>query len=486
MVVEYVSLHNHSHHSLLDGFAKMPEYFDAAQKIGLSGLGLSDHGVNSGIYEFMSGAKELGIPLVPGCEMYVAPINPEGAKVQNPVYYGNKGRGAAQYDVSSRGAYLHMTIFAYNDQGLKNLFNLGYESYNVERNYKKPRIDFELLEKYNEGLIVLTGCPSSEISTRFLLGQDKEAYDYAGRLKDVFGKERLFVEVMNHNMSDPLEKILLPKQVELSKKMGLKLIATNDSHYAYKENAPHHEELLCSQSKATMKDKTYDQGGNRFAFDGQEYYLKSGAEMLELFPEDEFPGAISNTLLVAEMAEDIKINYDPDLIPHASIPDNIGEIEFFKTLIQQGYKKRYGKAPKEVKKEAVRRIKLESEVIIASNFVGYFLVVHDYIQHAKKNYSTYSVDGSEILAASVGVGRGSVGGSILAYLLEISELCPIKHDLIFERFLSAGRGATMRITYTDGTTEDLLVSDPKNVLQEDGSIAKKYAHEIKENDKVED
>lgn len=479
--VDYASFHSHSQMSLLDGLATIPEYCQRAQELGLRGMGLTDHGSVSGVFEFINACRNVGIVPVPGCEFYVAPINPEGSFVKGPVFYGPGGSKSGKHDVSGNGAYLHLTILAYNEWGLKNLFSLSRSSYDPGRKYVKPRIDFDLIESHNEGLVVLTGCPSSEISTRFLLGQNKEAYDYASRLKDVFGSERMFVEIMDHNMSHDLEKKLLPLQIKMAKDLNLKLIATNDSHYAYKKDAKHHEEMLCLQSGAQMKDKRSDDGGRRFAFDGTEYYLKSGEEMLSIFPEDDYPGAISNTELIMEMASNITVPFDSHLRPVPKIPEAFSsDVEYFKHLIKKGFSERYGESPQNIKKEAVQRINYEFEVIHSSDFIGYFLTVRDYLKYANDNFSTFDENGN-MLAAATGVGRGSVGGSIIAYLLNISELDPIKHDLIFERFLSAGRGHTYEIEYSDGTKEEVNVSEKRTVNGEE-----KYIHELSEGDIVED
>lgn len=480
---EFVSLHSHSELSLLDGLATLEEYSSRTKALGQRGLGITDHGNVFSAYKFLKQAQKYGIIGVPGMEAYMAPANPEGAFAKRPIYYGRNGQKAAQYDVSSDGSYLHLTLWATTHEGLRNLFKLSTLSYDPRRYYSKPRIDFGLLEEHSAGLVVATGCPSSEISTRFLLGQDKAAYEYASRLKEIFGRERLFVEVMNHNMTNDLERLLLPKQVELSKKLDLGLLATNDSHYAHQEDAPHHEEMLCIQSGSWMSDKTYDEGGRRFAFQGSEYYLKSNEEMSLLFPSRDFPGALSNTLLVTEMAEDLRIPFDPHLRPSVLLPEGHTEESYFKHLINKGFKARYGDAPPEVKAEARKRILEEFEVFHSSDFIGYMLTVYDYLQWTRDRYSTLSPEG-EVLALPVGAGRGSVGGSIIAYLLNISELDPIKHDLIFERFLSAGRGPTYRITYDDGTFEDLVASETRSIYEND-ELVKRYVHQLEPGECVE-
>lgn len=484
MAAEFVSLHNHSDYSLLDGYPKPKEYLERAVELGMTGLGISDHGNGYGLYEFLSTANDLGITGIPGVELYMAPINSEGAKALRPIFYGPNGQKAANYDVSSNGAYLHLTVWAYNEKGLENLFKLLTMSFEPQHFYKKNRIDFRMLAEHSEGLIAATGCPSSEISTRFLLNQDDKAYEYAGRLLDIFGKERLFVEIMNHGMKNELERLLLPKQVKLAKDLGLRLLATNDSHYTHKEEALHHDELLCSQSQSRMSDLPTDAGGNRFSFDGDQFYLKSAEEMSELFPERDFPGALSNTLLVAEMAQDVKIKFNPHLKPKPTLPSGFDNEEgYFKYLINEGYKVRYGKADAAIKQEAKRRIAKEYEVVASSGFIGYFLTVYEYLKFTRDTYSTRNKDG-EIVALSIGVGRGSIGGSILAYLLFISELDPIRYDLVFERFLTSGRGETYRITYEDGTTEDVLASEIRKTISENGEELTPYIHQLNAGDVV--
>lgn len=473
-MAEFASLHTHTHNSILDGYSTIPEYVARAQEIGMRGLGLSDHGNLFGVNDFLKATKAVDIKGLPGCEFYVAPENPKGAFVQSPIFYGPDGKKAGTNDVSSGGSYLHMTIWAYNNTGLHNLFRLSTFSYNPDRFYSKPRIDFEMLAQYSEGLIVSTGCPSSEISTRFLLGQDQKAYEYASRLVDVFGKDRVYVEIMDHSMDISLERDLLPKQVKLAKKMGLKLLATNDSHYANPKDAPHHEEMLAKQSGTRMSDASYDEGGRRFAFSGDGYYLKGASEMELLFPERDFPNALKSSIDIMEMIEpDLGLKFDPHLRPSPKIPEGHDLKSYYRSKVRAGLKSRYKGMSKEVQAEALERSKIEDEVIVSSGFAGYMLVVEDYLRFARENFSTRNEEG-EILASAIGVGRGSVGGSIHAYALGISELDPVRFNLIFQRFLSAGRGAQFRVTYEDGTYEDIIASDTR--ILESGEA--KYIHEL--------
>lgn len=479
---DFVHLHVHSHGSLMDGFSKASEYLDEAARLKMPGIGITDHGNTFISYDLVKSARSKGMIGVPGCEFYVAPINPLGARVKEPVFYGRNGVKAGQNDVSGNGAFLHLTVWAFNQEGMHNLFKLSTLSNAQENFYAKPRIDFEMLAEHSEGLIVSTGCPSGEISTRFRLGQDAKAYEYAGRLKDVFG-DRLFVEIMDHDMKIDLERDLIPKQLELAKKMGIPLLATNDAHYAHKHDSLHHEEMLASQLGNRMSEPSFDDGGTRFAFQGQGYYLKSAEEMAAIFPERDFPGAMSNTLLIAEMAEDIKLDFNPHLMPAPVIPKEFpDEVAYYKHLLDEGFNIRYKDAPEAVREEALRKLQYEFDVIYSSNFIGYMLTVREYLWWTREKFSTRDLNG-EILALSVGPGRGSVGGSISAYCLFISELDPIRWDLVFERFMSAGRGATYHVEYEDGTSEELIVSTEREIITL-GGTEKKYIHQLEIGDEI--
>lgn len=468
---QFVNLHAHSHYSILDGYAKIDEYVDKAKNRGDIGVGLTDHGTMAGIYEFITKANAAGLKPVPGFEAYVAPENPEGAKVQHAVFYGPDGKKAPNHDVSGNGAYLHLTLFAYNNTGLHNLIKLSSLSWQQENFYAKPRIDTEMLFKYHEGLIVTTGCPSSEISTRFLLGQDDKAYEYASRLHEVFG-DNMYVEIMDHHMKDDMERFLLKKQRKLAEDLGLPLLATNDSHYANKEDAIPHERMLCMQSGNVMSEPSFNEGGKRFAFTGPEYYMKSDKEMRELFPEDLYPGAVDNTVKVVEQCEEIQLEYNPHLRPIPPLPEGETEVSYLKKLINKGFKAKRGNESKAIQKESLKRIKEEFEVINSNDFAGYFLIVNDYIQWSHDHGIT------------TGAGRGSVGGSEIAYVMDIGDTDPIRFDLLFERFLSPGRGAMYQIDYTDGTSEEANTGDKREVVNSDKDV-EKYVHELTPGESVE-
>lgn len=435
----FVNLHNHSDYSLLDGFGTVDEYIARAVEMGQPALGLTDHGNVCGLFSFIQKCNKAGIKPIPGIEAYVAPVNPMGAKVHQPVRYGKPGQEGI--DVSGNGAYLHMTLWAMNDEGLHSLYALVREA-SMEGNefnhldlpdgegnyYMKPRMDLDMLARHNAGLIATTGCPSGEIQTRFRLGQDEQAYDYARRMSEIF-EGRYFVELMDHSMAQgkDIERVAIPKLLKLADDLNLPLLATNDSHYCNHEDAPHHEEMLCANSKATMYDLPYDEGGKRFAFNGNEYYLKTRDEMMSIPVFHEHPEAVDNTMRIADMVEHIEFKLRSDLRPEVEIPDGYDEIGWFKHEIKEGLKKKRSDASPEVKAEAVKRINHELPVFTDNNFVQYMLVVKDYIDWARNN------------GIRVGYGRGSVGGSEIAFDLNISDTDPIRHNLMFERFLNPER-----------------------------------------------
>lgn len=398
MTDNFVNLHNHSDYSLLDGFGTVDEYIARAVELEQPALGLTDHGNVCGLYSFVNKCHKAGIKPIPGIEAYIAPVNPQGAKCHKPIRYGVAGQESI--DVSGNGSYLHMTLFAMNKQGMKSLYALVREA-SEEGNafshlplkegegnfYTKPRMDMDMLAAHNAGLIATTGCPSGEIQTRFRLGQDREAYDYATRMAELFDG-RYFVEIMDHSMKgNDIERNVLPKLIKLADDLHLPLIATNDAHYCRAEDAPHHEEMLCSNSKAKMTDPTYEQGGNRFAFNGNQYYLKSSADMLTIPVFQEHPEAVENTVKLADMVEDINFELEGDLRPEVKIPDGYDEVSWFKHKIKEGFiKKRVqAGASKEVIRESQKRIAHELPVFTENNFAQYMLVVQDYINWAREH-----------------------------------------------------------------------------------------------------
>lgn len=489
----FVNLHNHSDYSLLDGFGTVDEYIARAVEMGQPALGLTDHGNVCGLFSFIQKCNKAGIKPIPGIEAYVAPVNPMGAKVHQPVRYGKPGQEGI--DVSGNGAYLHMTLWAMNDEGLHSLYALVREA-SMEGNefnhldlpdgegnyYMKPRMDLDMLARHNAGLIATTGCPSGEIQTRFRLGQDEQAYDYARRMSEIF-EGRYFVELMDHSMAQgkDIERVAIPKLLKLADDLNLPLLATNDSHYCNHEDAPHHEEMLCANSKATMYDLPYDEGGKRFAFNGNEYYLKTRDEMLSIPVFHEHPEAVDNTMRIADMVEHIEFKLRSDLRPEVEIPDGYDEIGWFKHEIKEGLKKKRSDASPEVKAEAVKRINHELPVFTDNNFVQYMLVVKDYIDWARNN------------GIRVGYGRGCflpgsrvrIGNGIMTPIEKVKVGSKAQtHDATYHEVekvfeYDVNNEDCVEITFNDGTiircTADHMLFDADNGFMQaqelhDGSV----------------
>lgn len=408
MAKDFVHLHVHSEYSMLDGAAKLKEIVKEAKRQGQRAVALTDHGYCYGAYEFYKAAKEEGIKPIIGVEAYMTPGTSRFS--QERVLWGEEEQRAD--DVSARGSYTHLTLLSYNNTGLHNLLKLDSRA-SIEGQFGKwPRMDMELLEEYHEGLIATAGCPSGEVQTRLRLGQFDEAYKAAGRMQDLFGKENYFVEIMDHN--NAIERKVRNELLELARKIGAPIIATNDSHYVHKEDAPIQDAMLCINSGSKLTDE------DRFTFDGEGYYLRSTEEMYDLFGDIE--GACENTLLIAERCEvDFKPgNYMPELEPPAGHTTESWFIE----EVQKGLRLRYGDT---IPSEVQERADYEVGVIVKMGFPAYFLVVSDYILWAKRN------------GIRVGPGRGSGAGSMVAYALQITELDPIEHGLLFERFLNPDR-----------------------------------------------
>lgn len=352
MLDAFINLHNHSDYSILDGYSHPHEYLKQAALLGQPAVGLTDHGNIFGAFEFISDARNLSrtvdkklkpqtpifVKPIVGMEAYVAPENPLGAKVKTPIFYSNNPE-LKSLDVSMNGAYTHLTLLAYNDEGFHNLIKLATESFKRENVYYNQRIDFSMLQKWHDGLIATTGCPSGEIQTRLRLGQKREAYEYAERMRELFG-DYYFVELMDHHMANTLESNIIPQLLKLGQDLRLPLLATNDAHYARACDAKHHDEMLCIQTNSRGGEKVFmdtpteeslpawcathasevselaKKGKKppvRFSFSGSGYYLRTRQEMLNLFPNDAFPNAVNNTMLVNEMVGDwwlTKDNYE--------------------------------------------------------------------------------------------------------------------------------------------------------------------------------
>jgi DNA polymerase-3 subunit alpha len=414
MADDFVHLHVHTDYSLLDGAAKVDKLIDEVVRQDQKAIAITDHGYVFGAYEFYKTATAAGVKPIIGVEAYVTPGTSRHDRTR--VQWGTKAQQEAGDDVSARGAYTHLTLLSRSTEGMHNLFRLASEASLDGQMGKWPRMDREILQKYSNGLIASTGCPSGEVQTRIRLGQWDEAVKAAGEYQDMFGKENYFVELMDHGLD--LEQRVTKELIELSKHIGAPLLATNDLHYVTEEDAKIQDALLCINSGST-----FDTPG-RFKFGGSGYYLKSAREMRELFRE--LPEACDNTLKIAEMCE---VSFTTtaegaNFMPVFPCPPGEDEHSWFIKEVQRGLEYRFpGGIPDDVKKQA----EYETGIITQMGFPGYFLVVSDFIKWAKEN------------GIRVGPGRGSGAGSMVAYAMRITDLNPLEHGLLFERFLNPDR-----------------------------------------------
>ncbi|AXB48590.1 DNA polymerase III subunit alpha [Amycolatopsis albispora] len=413
----FVHLHVHTEYSMLDGAAKIAPLFAEASRLGMPAVGMTDHGNMYGADEFYQQARKAGITPIIGIEAYVAP---ESRFHKKPVFWGQSNqRGADEFgeggDVSGGGAYTHMTMLAENAAGLRNLFRLSSLA-SLEGYYRKPRMDRELISEHHEGIIATTGCPSGEVQTRLRLGQKAEAIQAASDYKDIFGPDNFFLELMDHGL--PIERSVREGLLEIGRQLGIRPLATNDSHYVTRDQADTHSALLCVQAGKTLNDP------NRFKFDGDGYYLKSAAEMREYW-DTEVPGAADSTLMIAERVQSYEEVYaHKDRLPFFEVPEGYDQGAWLREEVQRGLKWRFPNGAPEGYQE---RLEVELDVIIGKGFPAYFLIVADLINYARR------------VGIRVGPGRGSAAGSLVAYVLGITNLDPIPQKLLFERFLNPER-----------------------------------------------
>ncbi|WGW13321.1 DNA polymerase III subunit alpha [Saxibacter everestensis] len=411
----FVHLHVHTEYSMLDGAAKLGQLFEEASRLEMPAIATTDHGFLFGAFDFWKHATEAGIKPIIGIEAYVAPGTSRHDRTR--VKWGEKHQ--AGDDVSGGGAYTHMTLLSKDNAGMQNLFRMSSIGSLDSVFAKWPRIDRELLNTYGKSLIATTGCPSGEVQTRLRLGQYAEAKAAAAEFQDIFGKENYYCELMDHGLS--IEKRVTKDLLRLSKELSIPLVATNDLHYTHEADSKAHEALLSVQSGSTLLEPTYDQGGSRFAFSGSGFYLKSAAEMRSLFQE--MPEACDNTLAIAEQCE-VSFNTNANFMPRFPCPPGEDETSWMVKEVEKGLHYRY---PDGIPDEVRRQANYEVEVITNMGFPGYFLVVADFINWSKDN------------GIRVGPGRGSGAGSMVAYAMRITDLDPLKHGLIFERFLNPDR-----------------------------------------------
>jgi DNA polymerase-3 subunit alpha len=417
----FVHLHVHTEYSMLDGASLLDGLFQRVSDQQMPAIAMTDHGNMHGAYDFYSKAKKYGVQPIIGVEAYLTPGTPRGERKRIRWGKGDQSEEGGD-DVSGGGAYTHMTMWAESTEGMHNLFRLSSRA-SMEGYFYKPRMDRELLETYSKGIIVSTGCPSGAIQTRLRLGQWDEAVREAGELQEIFGRDNVFLELMDHGIA--IEKRVRDDLLKLGKQLGLPPLATNDSHYNNPEDASAQEALLCVNSGSRLSEPPYSQGGKRFAFEGTGYYIKSAAEMRELWGSQDLIEACDNTLLIAERCSVEFTESTGGYMARADIPDGETEESWFRKEVWRGIESRY--PGDRLTQDVKDRVEMELAVISQKGYCGYYLVVADFIQWSKRN------------GIRVGPGRGSGAGSIAAYALRITDLCPLEHGLFFERFLNPER-----------------------------------------------
>ena len=395
--MEFTHLHVHTEYSLLDGSSKIKELVSRAKELGMDSLAITDHGVMYGVIDFYRAAKAAGINPVLGCEIYVAP----GSRFDREAGNAKESR------------YHHLVLLAENDIGYANLVKIVSRGF-TEGFYYKPRVDYDVLEKYHEGIIALSACLAGSIPSFLRRGLYDEAKQEAYRLQGIFGENNFFLELQDHGIPD--QKTVNQGLLRLHQETGIELVATNDVHYIYDSDAEAHDILLCIQTGKKVSDT------DRMRYEGGQYYLKSAGEMEALFPYAK--EALENTHKIAERCH-VEIEFGDYKLPHFDVPEGETSESYLRKLCKEGLYKRY---PKEQAEQLEERLNYELDTISTMGFVDYFLIVWDFIKYAKDH------------GIPVGPGRGSAAGSLVAYSLNITDLIdPIKYNLLFERFLNPER-----------------------------------------------
>ncbi len=392
--MNFTHLHVHTEYSLLDGSNKIKEYVDRVKELGMDSAAITDHGVMFGVIDFYRAAREAGINPILGCEVYVAPNS--------------------RFDKETAGGedrYYHLVLLAENNQGYSNLMKIVSKGY-VEGFYYKPRVDMEVLRQYHEGIIALSACLAGEVQRYLVRGMYEEAKRAALRHEEIFGKGNYFLELQDHGI--PEQKSVNQQLLRMSRELGIELVATNDVHYTYAQDAGAHDILLCIQTGKRLADE------DRMRYEGGQYYVKSPEEMAELFPYA--LEALENTHRIAERCH-VEIEFGVTKLPKYDVPEGYTSWEYLNKLCHDGLAKRYDPVDDKLRE----RLDYELGTIRQMGYVDYFLIVWDFIKYARDH------------GIMVGPGRGSAAGSLVAYTLDITQLDPIRYNLLFERFLNPER-----------------------------------------------
>lgn len=403
--MNFTHLHVHTEYSLLDGSSKIGEITKRAKELGMDSLAITDHGVMYGVIDFYKAAKEAGIKPILGCEVYVAP----GSRFE-------KTPG------ESEDRYYHLVLLAENNTGYQNLMKIVSRGF-TEGFYYKPRVDYEVLTEYHEGIIALSACLAGEVQRYLARGMYEMGMEAAKRYENIFGKGNFFLELQDHGIST--QQYVNQQLVRMSEELNIELVATNDIHYTYAEDADAHDILLCIQTGKMVTDE------NRMRYEGGQYYCKSPEEMAELFSYA--PQAIENTYKIAQRCN-VEIEFGVTKVPKYEVPEGYDSWSYLNHLCYEGLAKRYPDMNADGEIDSTQgiynikeRLEYELSVIQTMGYVDYFLIVWDYINYSRVN------------GIPVGPGRGSAAGSVVSYCLGITDIDPIKYSLIFERFLNPER-----------------------------------------------
>ena len=392
--MNFSHLHVHTEYSLLDGSNKIKEYVARVKELGMNSAAITDHGVMYGVIDFYREAKKNGIKPILGCEVYVAPNSRFDREIT-----GGEDR------------YYHLVLLAENNTGYSNLMKIVSKGF-VDGYYYKPRVDKLLLREYHEGIIALSACLAGEVPRYISKGLYDNAKKAALEYQEIFGKDNFFLELQDHGI--PEQGIVNQRLLQMSEELGIELVATNDVHYTYAEDEKPHDILLCIQTGKKLQDE------NRMRYEGGQYYVKSPEEMANLFPYA--LQALENTQKIADRC-DVEIEFGVTKLPKYDVPDGMTSWEYLNKLCYEGLERRYENPPEELRE----RLKYELDTIQHMGYVDYFLIVWDFINYAKRH------------DIAVGPGRGSAAGSIVSYCLEITNIDPMRYQLLFERFLNPER-----------------------------------------------